>query len=86
MINTIRDPSWEMNWKQWCIYRFIGLVVRVFDTGSVDRGSVPGWVITKTQEMLLDTALHNTQHYKVRIKGRMSQSRERSSALHYTTV
>ena len=36
--------------------------------------------------MVLDTALLNTQQYKVRIKGNMEQSRERSSALPYTPV
>ena len=44
-----------------------------------DRGSIPGQVIPKTQKMVLDTALLNTQHYKVRIKGKVEQSRERSS-------
>ena len=34
--------------------------------------------------MVLDTSLLNTQHYKVGIKGKVEQSRERSSApLHY---
>ena len=31
--------------------------------------------------MVLDAALLNTQHYKVRIKGKVEQSREWSSAL-----
>ena len=31
--------------------------------------------------MVLDTSLLDTQHYKVRIKGKVEQSRERSSAL-----
>ena len=35
------------------------------------RGSIPGWVIPKTQKMVLDTALFSTQHYKVRIKGKV---------------
>ena len=29
--------------------------------------------------MVLDTTLFNTQHYKVRIKGKVEQSRERCS-------
>ena len=33
-----------------------------------------------TQKMVLDTALLNTQHYKVRIKGKVEQSRDWSSA------
>ena len=36
--------------------------------------------------MVLDTALLNTQQYKVRINGKDEQSRERSSALPYTSV
>ena len=38
--------------------------------------------IPKTQKMVLD----NSQHYKVWIKGKVEQSRERSSALTYTLV
>ena len=34
--------------------------------------------------MVLDTSLVNTQQYKVRIKGEVEQSRERSRALSYT--
>ena len=36
--------------------------------------------------MVLDTALLNTQQYKVRIKGKVDQSRESSSARPYTSV
>ena len=36
--------------------------------------------------MVLDTALLNTQQYKVRINGKVEQSRESSSALLYTSV
>ena len=46
-----------------------------------DQGSIPGRVIQQTQEMTLDTALLNTQHYKVRIKGKVEKSREWNSAL-----
>ena len=35
--------------------------------------------------MVLDATLFNTQHYKVRIKGKVKQSREWSSALPYTS-
>ena len=51
-----------------------------------DLGSIPGRVIPKTQKMVLDAALLNTQHYKVRIKGKVEQSMERSIALPNTTV
>ena len=40
----------------------------------------------KTLKMILDTSLFNTQQYKVRIKGKVEQSREKSSALPYNSV
>ena len=40
----------------------------------------------QTLKMVLDTSLLNTQQYMVRIKGNVEQSRERSSALPYTSV
>ena len=55
---------------------------RVFANGPRDRSSIPGRVIPKTQKMVLDATLLNTQHYKVRIKGKVEQSREWSGALH----
>ena len=64
----------------------IDLVSRVFASGLVDWGSVPGRVIPKSQKMVLDSALLYTQHYKVRIKGKVEQSREWSSAIPYTLV
>ena len=64
----------------------IGLAVRVFANGPGDLGSIPGRVIPKTQKMVLDASLLNTQHYKVWIKSKVEQSRERSSALPYTLV
>ena len=59
---------------------------RVFGNGSGDLGSVLGHVIPKTLKMVLDTALLNTQQYKVCIKGKVKQSRERSSALPDTSM
>ena len=59
---------------------------RVFANGPEDQGSIPSRVIPKTQKMVLDTTLLNTQHYKVRIKSKVEQSRERSSTLPYTLV
>ena len=50
----------------------------------IDWGSIHGRVIPKTQKMVLDTTLLNTQHYKVRIKGKVEQSIEWSSTLPYT--
>ena len=43
-------------------------------------------VIPKTLKMVFDTSLLNTQQYKVHIKGKMKQSRERSRALPYILV
>ena len=46
----------------------------VFANGPGDRGSIPGRVIPKTQKMVLEAILLNTQYYKVRIKGKVVQS------------
>ena len=64
----------------------IGLVGRVFANGPRDRGSIPGRVIPKTLKIVLDTSLLNSQQYKVRIKGKVEQSRQISSALPNTSV
>ena len=48
---------------------------RVFANDLGDRDS-----------MVLDAALLSTQHYKVRIKGKVEQSREWSTTLPYTLV
>ena len=64
----------------------IGLAFRVFANGPGDWVSIPGRVIPKTLKMVLNASLLNTQHYKVRIKSKVEQSRERSSALPYTLV
>ena len=66
--------------------QLIGLVGRVFANGPVDLGSIPGRVIPKTLKMILDTSLLNHQQYKVCVKGKVEQSRERSSSLPYTSV
>ena len=39
-------------------------MVRVFANSPGDRGSIPARVILKTQKMVLDASLLNTQHYK----------------------
>ena len=62
------------------------MMVRVFANGPGDLGSIPGQVITKNQKMVLDASLLNTQYYKVQIKGKVEQSREKCSALPYTLV
>ena len=58
----------------------IGLMSRVFANGPGDWGSIPGRVIPKTQKMVFDAALLNTQFYKIRIKGKVVQPREWRSA------
>ena len=40
----------------------------------------------RLKKMVLDAALLNTQHYKVRIKDKGKQSRERSNALPNTSL
>ena len=49
----------------------IGLLGKVFANGLEDRVSIHSRVIPKTQKMVLDALLLNTQHYKVRIKGKV---------------
>ena len=59
---------------------------RVFANGLGDQTLIPGRAIPKTQKMVFDAALLSTQHYKVRIKGKVEQSRERSSTILYILV
>ena len=40
----------------------------------------------RLKKMVLDATLLNTQYYKVRIKGKVEQSKEWSSTLPYTLV
>ena len=68
------------------LFDIIGIVGRVFTNGPGDQCSIPCRVIPKTLKMVLDTSLLNTQQHKVRIKGKVDQSRERSSTLPYTSV
>ena len=61
-------------------------MVREFINGPEDWGSISRQVIPKTQKMVLDDLLLNTQYYKVWIKGKVEQSKGRGSALPYTSV
>ena len=72
---------WLVGWLSFMAYQLIDLVGRVSANGAGERGSIPGRVIPKTLTFVFDTSLLNTQQYKVRIKGKGEQSRERSSAL-----
>ena len=71
---------------KYLIDRLIGQADKVFANGSRDLGSIPGRVGPKTLKMVLDTSLLNTQLYKIRIKGKVEQSKEWSSALPYTSM
>ena len=62
------------------------MIVRMFGNGPGDLALIPGRIIPKTQKMVLDASLLNIQHYKVRIKGKVEQSREKNSTLPYTLV
>ena len=62
------------------------LQLQLFMNDLGDLGSILGRIIPKTLKMVLDISLLNTQQYKVRIEGKVEQSRERSSALPYTSV
>ena len=68
------------------MYLHLTLVSRVFANGPEDLDSIPGCVMPKTLKMVLDTSLLNTQQCKVCIKGKVEQSRERSSALPHLGV
>ena len=59
----------------------ISLLGRVFPNDLRDQCSIPGRVRPKTQKMVINAALLNTQHFKVQIKGKVVQSSERSSVL-----
>ena len=59
----------------------------VFANGPGDPVSIPGRVIPITKKIVLDAALLSTQHYKVRVKGKVEQFWERSSTpLHLRVV
>ena len=64
----------------------IGIMVRVFVNGLGDWVSIPDRIIPKTQKMVLDDPLLNSQDYKAWIKSKVDQSRERCSAFPYTSV
>ena len=78
--------SYQLNKNKLYYLYSVGLMSRVFINGPGDQGSIPGQVKPKTQKMVLDAALLSAQHYKVRIKGKVEQSCEWSSALPYTLV
>ena len=66
------------------------LIQNIIPLLKKNTGSLAEWVEcspkTLKKKMVLDTSLLITQHYKVRIKGKEEQFRERSSVLPYTLV
>ena len=62
------------------------MMVRVFANDQGDLGLIPHRVMPKTQKMALDASLLDNQQNKVGIKGNVEQSRDRNSALPYTSV
>ena len=58
----------------------------VMTNGLLDRGSILGRVIPKTQKMVRDISLLNTQHYKIRIKGKVCNPRKGVSPFSYLSV
>ena len=84
VINTLTQEDFHGAFQR-LLERYF-MLFRVFANGPGDLGSIPGRVIPKTLKIVLDTTLLNTQHYKVRFKGKVEQSWEWSSALPYTLV
>ena len=54
--------------------------------GPGDLSSIPGHVIPNILKVVLGISLLSTRQYKVLIKGKVEQSRERSSGLPDTWV
>ena len=46
------------------------MMVIMFANSPGDQSSIPDQIILKTQKMVLDVTLLNTQHHKVQIKGK----------------
>ena len=70
----IKDEFWAIGLMS-CVHQWSG-----------KPGFTPRSSHTKDSKMVLDATLLNTHHYKVRIKGKVEQSREWSSTLPYTSV
>ena len=80
-------PSWTVNHYQLTfvldiIAEWVECSPMVRETGV--QSQVESY--QRLKKMVLDTSLLNIQHYKVCIKGKVEQSRERSSASPYTSV
>ena len=58
----------------------------MFFNGLGDRRSLPLRIIPQEEKIIIDTSLLNSQHYKVRIKRKMKQFKERSYSLPNVSV
>ena len=79
-------PTFDHSSLSLSFFLSLSLSLSLCLNGSGDLGSIPGRVIPNTKKMVLDASLLNTQHYKVGIKSKVEQSKERSGALPYTFV
>ena len=79
IIKRIKDYSYRERLKR------LGLTT-LLTNGSGDQGSIPGRVMLKTQKMVLDASLLNTQHYKVWLKVKWSNPRKGVAPFPYTSV
>ena len=73
---AVSNKPWKQHPLKQQIYSHlpdIGLMSKVFANCLGDWCSIPD---SKTQKMVLDATLLNTQHYKVRIKGKAIQGME----------
>ena len=71
LLFCIFDISLFLIFLYW-VNRPISIMASVFAIGPGKQGSIPGRIISINQKMVLDTYLLDTQHYKVRIKGKWS--------------
>ena len=81
--------------KRGLVYKGILKILRIIFTWEDDiffsdvpgnLGSILGRFMPKTLKMVFDTSWLNLQRYKLRIKGKVEQTGERSTALLYTSV
>ena len=92
--------EYNVNFKRWTLTFKIPIDPTIYDVKTPSTMTNKGWkymhsdrniiqprsIHTKDSKMILDTSLLNTQHYKVHIKGKLEKSRQKSSALSYTSV
>ena len=86
----VRDirATCAMWWWWWClsgVQSEIGIIVHHCVHHWPGRSGFNSWS-SRTKDSKNSVSLLNTQHYKVRVKGKVKQSSERTSALPYTLV